>query len=1013
MQPGETAAFRLSCCTAALPPGRNSATLGVYAFACADPPERTGIEPFSFRALRHFAPAPFERGFAMNRLTQQLKFGALALICGAGISATYAADAPVYRAMNRGVSPVVHADISPALRDMTPLPVPDMSLTPRDMKDDFNSDLMQAFGFQDYDMSTDTTIYPPRIPAPLVSFNGQPNISNVAPPDSVGDVGPNHYVAMSNLSFQIFTKTGTSVFGPALTNTLWAGFGGPCQTENAGDPVVLHDQLANRWLLMQFTSAGPVWYVCLALSTGPDPTGTYQRYQISTGGNFPDYPKMSVWPNGYYVSTREFLGAGGPFQGAGAYAMDRVQMLAGNLAPTVISMLATPTPAYNVGDGLLPADIDGFTLPPAGSPAYFMGAMDDGGPYAAPQDALTLWKYTANFVTPASSTFVLTNTIPIAPYDTIYPCPGGGRSCIPQSGTTNLVDIQSYRQRPLHRLAYRNFGSHQSLVTNQSVEAPGPFAGVRWWEIRSPNVTPLIYQQGTYAPADGLHRWMGSAAQDSAGNMALGYSTSSATTFPSLAYTGRLAGDPLNTMPQGEGVIHTGTGSQTGGGQRWGDYSSLNVDPTDDCTFWFVSEYVPVTSERGWQLRIGSFRFNECGTPGFSLGVSPASRNICVGSTATYTVTNNSIASFAGPVTLALAGAPAPSTGSFSPNPVPTPGTSTLTISNTAGIAAGTYPLTINGTATGADPRSTNATLVVTALVAVAPTLTSPANSSLGVSVRPAFQWSNTGATDYTLQVATDAAFTNIVFTTTVTATTATPGSDLASDTVHYWRVRSNNACGASPFSTVFSFRTLTAPGTCSVGTTALNVYNEDFSNGIGAYTTTGSTGASTWAISTARPSLLSGGNAMRAIDIATASNQVLTSPMIVLPANQSPLTLRFQTWRQLETNGAIACYDGGLVEVSGNGGPFTALPANRLLNDPYRGAITGGGIGWCDNPARPYNAADTLIDLADYVGQTVQLRWRVSTDTSVGFEGMYVDDVRVQACSSDLIFRNGFDSVP
>ncbi len=951
----------------------------------------------------------------MNRLNKQLQGGALALIFGLAASATHAADAPMQRAVNRGVSPVVNADISPALRDMTPLRVPDLRLSPlREMDDDRESDLMREFGFQDYDMAVDNTIYPPRIPAPSVSFNGQSNLSGVAPPDSVGDVGPNHYVAMSNLSFQIFTKTGTSVFGPALTNTLWQGFGGACQTENSGDPVVLHDQLADRWLLMQFTSAGPTWYICLALSTSADPTGTYQRYQISTGGNFPDYPKMAVWPDGYYVSTREFLGSGGPFQGVGAYAMNRAQMLAGNLAPTVISMLAAPTPAYNTGDGLLPADLDGFTLPPGGSPEYFVGSMDDGGPYGAPQDALTLWKYTANFVTPASSTFVLANTIPIAAYDTIYPCPGGGRNCIPQKDTANGLDIQSYRQRPLHRLAYRNFGSHESLVTNQSVEAPGPFAGVRWWEIRSPNVTPLIYQQGTYAPADGLHRWMGSAAQDSAGNMALGFSTSSSTTFPSVAYTGRLAGDPLGTMPQGEGVIYTGTGSQTGGGNRWGDYSSMNVDPTDDCTFWFVSEYLPTTSERGWQLRIGSFRFNECGTPGFSLGVSPASRNICVGSSASFTVSNNSISSFAGPVTLSLTGAPAPSTGSFAPNPMPTPGTSTLTISNTASIAAGTYPLTINGTSPPADPRSANATLVVTAAIPAVPALTAPANSALGVSVRPAFQWSGTGADTYTLQVATDAAFTNIVYTATVSATTATPATDLASDTIHYWRVRGNNACGPSAYSSVFSFRTLTAPGTCSAGTTARNLYSEDFSNGTGAYTTTGSAGASTWAVSTARPSLLSGGNAMRAIDTASTSNQLLTSPTIALPSNQSPLTLRFQNWRQMEVKSSgTECWDGGLVEVSGNGGPFTALPANRLLNDPYRGNISSGAIGWCNDPARPYDAADTLIDLADFVGQTVQLRWRLTSDSSVGKEGWYVDDIRVQACSLDLIFKNGFDSVP
>ena len=237
--------------------------------------------------------------------------------------------------------------------------------------------------------------------------------------------------------------------------------------------------------------------------------------------------------------------------------------------------------------------------------------MDNGGPYGAPQDALTLWKFTANFTTPALSTFTLANTIPIAAYDTMLSfC--SGRACIPQPGTTNKIDHLGYRQRPLWRLAYRNFGNHESLVTNQSVEATAGMAGIRWWEIRSPNSSPVIYQEGTYNPgaADGIHRWMGSIAQDSAGNMALGYSASNgATTFPSSRYTGRLASDPLGTMPQGEGSIINGTGSQTGGGNRWGDYTSMNVNPVDDCTFWYVNEWVPTTSERGWQLRIGAFKF--------------------------------------------------------------------------------------------------------------------------------------------------------------------------------------------------------------------------------------------------------------------------------------------------------------------------------------------------------------------------------------------------------------------
>jgi hypothetical protein len=240
--------------------------------------------------------------------------------------------------------------------------------------------------------------------------------------------------------------------------------------------------------------------------------------------------------------------------------------------------------------------------------------MDNGGPYGAPQDALNLYKFHADFVVPANSTFTLTNVLPTAPFDSVYPCTGGGgRACIPQPGTANKIDILSYRQRPIWRLAYRNFGSHESLVTNQSVEAAPNLAGTRWYEIRDPDGTPTIFQQGTYAPADGIHRWMGSIAMDSFGNMALGFSASNATTtFPSSWYTGRLASDPLGTLPQGEAAIVNGTGSQTGT-QRWGDYTSMNVDPEDDCTFWYVNEWVPVTSSAGWQLRIGAFRFPACG----------------------------------------------------------------------------------------------------------------------------------------------------------------------------------------------------------------------------------------------------------------------------------------------------------------------------------------------------------------------------------------------------------------
>ena len=709
---------------------------------------------------------------------------------------------------------VAQFDVSPPLRSMLRAPISGPLRAEEERADEYPTGLEWLYkpGKQDIDLVVQANAGPPNIPAPLTSFNAQNNISGVNPPDPAGEVGPNHYVAMSNLHFQIFNKSGTALTAAAATNSIWSGFGGACQNENSGDPIVIYDQFADRWILTQFTSAGPTWFNCAAISTTPDPTGTYFRYAFTTGGNFPDYPKWGVWSDAYLISTREFLGSGGPFQGVGAYAISRAQMIAGNPTPTVISFLATPSPAYNVGDGLLPADIDGFTLPPAGAPAYYMGSMDAGGPYSAPQDALTLWKFVINFATPASSSFTLANTIPIAAYDTVFPCTPTARECIPQPGTATKIDILSYRQRPLNRLAYRNFGSHESLVTNQSVEAATGMAGIRWWELRSPNASPTLFQEGTYAPGvtDGIHRWMGSIAQDSAGNMGLGYSVSSGTVFPGVRYTGRLASDPLGTMPQGEQIIIEGTGSNTGGGSRWGDYTSMTVDPVDDCTFWYVNQWTPTTSASGWQLRVGSFRFNECGSPSFSQGVSPASRTICAGASPTYTVNIGSISAFNSPVTLSATGLPGASTGGFSPNPVtPLPGTSTFTVSNTAGVAAGTYNITINGVAAGPINRSSNAELIVQATAPAGPTLTAPANAAVGVATSPTLTWTAIpGASGYTVEVATDAAFTNIVRTGNVTVASYTVTPSLNTQTQYFWRVRAANACGTGSNSATNSFTT-------------------------------------------------------------------------------------------------------------------------------------------------------------------------------------------------------------
>ena len=892
----------------------------------------------------------------------------------------------------RGVLPVVKADVSPPLSSIPPVPI---TKAGRLMVDP-ESGLAGEPGPQDTDPIVQSWAATEAIPPPSTSFDGPGNLAGVSPPDPVGDVGPNHYVAMSNLYFAVYDKNGTLLYGPAANNTLWSGFGGDCQSDNDGDPIVLYDQLADRWLLTQFTASGPNYYNCVAISTGPDPTGTYYRYAVSTGTNFPDYPKYGVWSDAYYISTREFGGTS--FVGVGAYAMNRAQMIAGDPNPQVISFLATPgaTP-YNVGDGLLPSDLDGTNLPPSGSPAYFVGAMDNGGQYGAPQDALTLWKFEADFTTPANSTFTLTDTIPFAPYDTQFsPC--SGRSCIPQPGTSNRLDILSYRQRPMHRLAYRNFGTHESLVTNQSVEASAGIAGMRWWEIRNPNGIPIIYQEGTYAPGvtDGIHRWMGSVAMDEAGNIALGYSASNGTdTYPSVWYTGRLAGDPPGTMSQGEGSIVDGTGSQTGS-QRWGDYTSMNIDPLDDCTFWFVNEYVPNTSSTGWRLRIGSFKFNECGTPDFYLAGTPGDQAICAGADAVFDLSVGAVSGFSNPVTLSAGGNPAGTNTAFSPNPVVPPGTSQLTVGNTGAATAGSYLITVSGTADASPGHDIELGLDVFDVVPGAAVLTNPADGALNQPLRPVFEWTAaTQADSYTLEVDDNPGFGSpALIESGITDTTFTPASDLMSNTVYYWRVTADNACGAGASSSVDSFTTVALPGDCGLGTVPVIQLHGGLRDRRGRMDPQRHR---RHLDACPEPGCTAARFSYYATDVTTISDQRLRFAGVVLPT-ETPLTLQFWNWQQMEDKTG-GCWDGGIVEISTDGGSnWTYLQTTVMQTDPYDGPVTGlGGLsGWCGDPQ---DWLQSVVDLDAYAGQTARFRFRLGTDSSVGREGWYVDDVYVQSC--------------
>ena len=527
---------------------------------------------------------------------------------------------------------------------------------------------------------------------------------NAAPPDTNGAVGAPQYVQWVNESFAVYDKTtGTRVYGPAAGNTLFQALGSthPCAKHNDGDPIAQYDKAAGRWLLTQFSvTSGSTqgYWQCVAVSTSADATGSYNVYAFNYGTvQFNDYPKVGIWNNGYYV-TYNIFNNGSTFAGSKVCAMDRTSMINGAAANQVCFQTSS---AFG---GLLPADIDGLTPPPAGSPAYFL-AFDT--------NILQLWKMSNVNYTAGTATFTGPTNISVAAFSAA--CNGGG-TCIPQSGSTQKLD--SLADRLMYRLAYRNFGDHESLIVNHSVTA-GTSVGIRWYELRNLSAaTPTVYQQGTYAP-DATYRWMGSAAMDSAGNFAVGYSASSSSLNPSVRFTGRASGDPLGTLGTPEIVIKDGAGAQTIGLSRWGDYSALSVDPVDDCTMWYTTEYLQTNGTFNWSTRIGYFKFSGCGAvvnPDFAISATPPSQSVVQGNSGNYTVNVSASGGFNGTVNLSTSGLPAGASATFTPTSIATSGASTLAIAVGAATAPGSYPITVtatSGAGSSAITHTASFTLVV------------------------------------------------------------------------------------------------------------------------------------------------------------------------------------------------------------------------------------------------------------------------------------------------------------
>jgi hypothetical protein len=419
-----------------------------------------------------------------------------------------------------------------------------------------------------------------------------------APSDVNLAVGPNHIVQTVNVRLAVYNKSGALLSGPTNLTTLFGPLGGNC-AGGASDPIVNYDRLADRWVISD-VGINASFSECVAVSKTNDPTGAYTLYAYAFGNNLNDYPKLGVWPtatNAAYLATYNMFQNGQTFIGSNICGFDRKKMLAGTAGAAQLCVL-TP----NNEGGYLPADLDGATPPVDGQPGPFLTWQNNN------PGQLFLRKLTMNFT---AGTATLSASITINVANSTLTCGNTGGTCVPQKGTTQRLDTLG--DRMMYRMAYRRFADHDRVVVNHSVDNGGPVA-IRWYEILDPFGAVTVNQSGTFAP-DATYRWMASIAMDKNNDIALGYSASSSTLNPAIRFTGRVPGDPAGTLETEASMLET-TASQTTGLSRWGDYTALQVDPIDDCTFWYTNQSEKVNGTFNWSSRIGSFVFSTCGGGG-------------------------------------------------------------------------------------------------------------------------------------------------------------------------------------------------------------------------------------------------------------------------------------------------------------------------------------------------------------------------------------------------------------
>jgi hypothetical protein len=944
----------------------------------------------------------------MTRSTRTILLGGFVL--AAAVPGAFAGDAaqveppsgPVY------VSPPSVPSITPAVRDL-PDWKPDPNLFGLEMK------RREDFGFTPIEYAITPKVDPllslqqsSSPPAPddfstlIHNYAGQ--TSGASPPDATGDVGPVYYVQTVNQSVSTARVIRKSDGANIKTFTLESlATASPC---NHGfcDAVSLYDRAADRYILSELPSSGGS--VCVYVSTTNDPTGTYYAYTFAVESGTTDYPKYGVWPQNGNAGSYLMGANAGSGNNRDVFAFDRAKMLAGQ--PASFQKFSVPG-LPNLGFQLvLPGTLSGPTPPPNGEPAVFMRPHDDESQDGAntPYDLLDWWTLSIDWATPANSLLTQQPSIHIGDFDGTL-CGLSTFGCMPQPGTTQKID--PIREPLHHPFQYRNFGTYQALIGAFVEDVDGTdHAAMRWFELRKNGSGSWgLYQEGVVG-GDAEHRGVGSVAMDQSGNIALGYTRTGASApfYPSIYYKGRLSTDAPGTMPQGEYTIIDGTTSHTAN-DRWGDYSGMSVDPSDDCTFWYTTEY-----NGNGPTQIAAFKFDSCGclavvppAPTAS-SAAPQPNRIDVSwddsptsSVASYLILRSTVSG--GPYTQ-IATVPDSSPGVAN-------GPSYTYHDDT--VSGGTqYYYVVKSTdgATCTSPASNEVTALATGVCTLAPTfggvtaVTNPGNSTCTLSLSWGAGTSNCpGDLTYNVYRGTTPSFTPSAANRIATGVAAQAYNDadgITGGSTYFYVVRAVDASnGAEETNTAQRFAAPTGP----LSTTSWTDTFEGSQSGGGfdqpGWTHQSLSGSPNWAWSTAKKH--DGTHSWFAQDVGSVNDKVLVSPAFGVLASS---TLGFWHTYVFDYSSAT-CWDGGTLEYTINGGStWTTVPAADFTAGGYNGTVAsntsnpiGGKPAWCN--ATVSTLTPVTVNLggdANMIGRTVQIRWHEGDDQATGSTGWYVDTV-------------------